>query len=36
MHHQSMIDLDDLARYRQVEEIQTMAHVLVDGLSEMS
>jgi hypothetical protein len=29
-------DLDDLARYRQVEEIQTMAHVLVDGLSEMS
>ena len=29
-------DLDDLARYRQVEEIETMAHVLVDGLSEMS
>ena len=29
-------DLDDLARYRQEEEIRTMAHVLVDGLSEMS
>ena len=29
-------DLDDLARYRQEEEIRTMAYVLIDGLSEMS
>jgi hypothetical protein len=29
-------DLSDIARCRQVEEIRTMAYVLVDGLSEMS
>ena len=29
-------DLDDIVRCRQVEEIRSMAHVLVDGLSEMS
>ena len=29
-------DLDDIVRRRQVEEIRTMAYILVHGLSEMS